>query len=306
MKAGDKQKLIAAIEGGPLSLGDIRREAEIQPEVVERLVTADPDLFKRVDVGGRPGVELRPPLSPLDAKLFRILKDCRSGVSLARLWSSNKVKTEDSRAFAERYSDLVTIVSRLTREKKLREFLVLKSATPVLPETPAPLSQATPDTPDAISSVMIADAASNAPESSRATPPPINSEIAARCALLILWLKAGWRSSDWLEAMGFLMAWVHEIIIAYPGLILLERNEHVGHFEFRVSLLKKPEQHSPLIVPPSQPKEEEGPVFSKEEWARMKARPPSRGMASRRNSEINPSSVQYRRRTPMIILPPAP
>lgn len=227
---------------------------------------------------------LRGQLSNLERKLFRVMEEVEA-VSIDRLSSSNHIRKELSKGFAARHSDLFEIVKRLNRQGFEREFLAWKTPLPVPPEAPTPPTQATPDAPQEIASVMTADTASNALES-----PPINSEIAARAGQLVLLLKSGWRYVEWLSQMGFPEEWIAEVQKAYPNLIRRAWNNG-----YQVWLIEQPEsQEHPPAVAPRQTQPDIQINLSAEDLARMKWRPGGKRGA------VHPDRMLHRSRHPLV------
>jgi hypothetical protein len=293
-----KEKLEAALVQGPLTLGDLRRQYELEPIAVEKIINLHPERFERLTLGIRPAVKLRSELSEKDLKKFALLKIALNGVPLARWQFANKIPIEESRDFANRFSDAVAIVPRKDKKSdKEREIIILRFFESLHAQTPTETPPTVPDAPEGSARILSTNGETEAPIND-------SDELLADAAKLTLHLQLGWRTDEWLLSMGFTLERVRQIESAYPGLLTIEPSLPQHHFAWIVSLIPVPE-------PPPQPEVTRKPVepvapfpVSDQELEKMRWRPPARNQYGRRGSGLNPASIQHRDRRPLVSLPP--
>jgi hypothetical protein len=277
---------------GPVSLGELRRTREWQPQPLLKLVTEHIDQFTMTQVieSGRlhPAIEAQSELNA-EAKSFvkAVREGGKNGVTAAKLWKLYKIKTETSVHLAGEFPDLVS-----TRRKGLKTYFFwkpkLESAKPAVSEPAETATEASSKPPDAFLEPGNGDIAV---QGSNALPEAMgnNPELEAAKDRLLELVKDGTRSSSWLSEFGYDMGLLVSVVNTWPELfkasvVNLSNSEH-GAF-LNVSLRKGEEV--PAASQPVEPTVSLQPPLAElvpaEQLAELRFKPACRHMQTRRNN----------------------
>jgi hypothetical protein len=142
------EKLAVALDKGPLSLGDLRRQHGLEATAIEQTVNHYPERFEWLTLGIKPAVKLRTKLSDKDLRKFILLKNQQGGLGLARWKQTHKFTPEETRDFALRFSDAVTIINLPNKTGTPREVVILKCFETLHSQTPAVMPQTVSGPPE--------------------------------------------------------------------------------------------------------------------------------------------------------------
>lgn len=294
--------LLKALKQGPKSLGDLRRDHELSAIVLGQILKLRPKVFRGYeDAVGRYLVGLtsyktepednRVQPESIDQKIAKLVEDAKwNGISTNRLWGRHRIPTKVSEDFQARHADLVDLVEREDNQRRLKKFLVWKTAKRPTEPVPVPIGQ----------SQAFANAVGTIEsESEQNAPEPVHRpsvELALDRDQLCHLIAAGARGSQWLEARyGITMARIQAVCREYPELrIRVEKRYDSPLSEFSVSIA--PEE--PPIAPEPALKAAQTPVempkLTPEDLQRMRWKPGAHRVAK-------PEHPEHRTRHPLPI-----
>ena len=132
---------------GTASLGHLRRDAGLDPQLVLRLVRDYPDKFCEDDESGlAPTIRLGTRLPETDCVFLRAVRLTRNnGIAAARLWQTKHLTSKETAELAEKYSELIRV------EKRARRTFYFWKSLPATASPASPTAEALiPETPPAI------------------------------------------------------------------------------------------------------------------------------------------------------------
>lgn len=147
-------ELVALLEkllkDGELSLKEIRMKG-MQPTQAGFCRRRHPEKFIALDKNGHGYMALRqPPLSDREQKLVGKLRFARHGISLGRLWGSDKYSETEANDFVLKYRDIASIVERADSKGKLKKFIILNTfVPPIVQQAYEPIPEEAPDASEA-------------------------------------------------------------------------------------------------------------------------------------------------------------
>jgi hypothetical protein len=299
------------LRDGPVSLGELRRSRNWQPEALLRVAREHPDGFTTTSVieGGHqhPAIEISSELSDEARKFVKMVREGgKAGVAGAKIWRLHQITTARAVELAGEFPDLVEVRQTGTKtmflwKPKLEKATMVKTADSTEAKTPTEPPGSPPGTFSG--ECGMEETAERGSESLKSSP-SASEELQEHRDQLAELCKDGRRNSHWLSEKGFDVELLVLLVRTFPEtfaaeVVQLSRDPSGAFLQIG---LRQPEQEPesrPVEPAPSQqvPLSE---LVPQDQLARMRFKPASPDMARSRNDPRFTRGGIQRRRQPLV------